>query len=802
MEQKKNIVQIGSFEGGDELSNIVKKLGNENVNKLILIEPNIKCNKKLSECYNGFDFTIENIVITNDEQVRMIPFYISDGHESISSIYKTHPLGHRGVESTEEYLLKSKTINNLLIDHGIQELDILYINASGYDEEIIQSIDLKKFNVKEIYYENCNIKNHDRLENFLKLNDFRIEKELFVFGWVNLAHKDTYTRQISPDIIGSDIPNNINDEEILIVKYQKPHGSTWSVCNIFDKFYNQFKEIKNTRYVEPVNTSEPAGLDSPHILTIKNSKTNKYIIVSYWDRAEELTMTHLGWEPNNMISLYTSAGVRDFTEKIKPLSYPCYSLEFDELCKTNKIDFKNKQNKELDFRGYLYGDRLSLSKIGEIKISSEKIFPVTEYYRSLSNNKIGLSLNGAGEICNRDMEILSAGSVLFRPKLKQKFHNGLIDGYHYISFDLDPDPVKLNKIIIDRFNEIKDNEEYLEFIANNGYKWFLENGSVQANVNLMMKFLVDEVEQLKDESMLNQSVPKITETPFSHNNASRPVTEITKTDLDYEEFKKRTVYLTTLSFGEYYTSKFTLKLIEDVLTLSDLKIYITTDVGHIIKEKYQNNDRVILNEIDLSTVKVRLWVNQVKVSDDFNFNLKYLTFKDICEDENSVIIFTDCDNSFDWWDRDKVMEYLYERYQHGFDFFGCRADWLFEDFLKEYYSQDKREHSLFWHKIYGYDLDKNPRPDWGKAPLVAEHLLVFVNNEGKMKRFYEEWKNLHDYLANKDYTEGTWAEGFEIGVAAVVAKFKPQNLDWSHHIFSKMIGYNGYKTGHKSEKNN
>jgi hypothetical protein len=704
------------------------------------------------------------------------------------------------VETTTEYLLKSKTINSLLSNHGLEEVDILYINACSYDEEIIQSLDLKKFNIKEIYYENCNVKNHDRLVTFLTSFGFKIEKELFDFGWMNLAHRSTYSGVNLLNKVENTIVTTETEDESLIVKYQKPHGSSWSVCNIFDKFYNEFKEIKKIRYVEPINTTEPAGLDSPHILTIKNPKNNKYIIVSYWDRAEELTMTHLGWEPNNMVSLFTSAGVRDFTDKIKPLSYPCYSLEFDEFSKTSKIDFKNKENKELDFRGYLYGDRLSLSKIGDIKISSEKIYPMTEYYRSLSNNKVGLSLNGAGEICNRDMEILSAGSVLFRPKLKQKFYNGLIDGYHYISFDLDPDPIKLNKIILDRFNEVKDNEEYLEFIANNGYKWILENGSVKANVDLMMKFLTDEVAKLEEGELQTPTVVKSNETPFSSNNLSKPVVETINLDLNYEEFKKRTVYLTTLSFGEYYTSKFTLKLIEDVLTLSDLKIHITTDVGHIVKEKYGNNDRVILNEIDLNTVKVRLWVNQVKVSDDFNFNLKYLTFKDICEDENSVVIFTDCDNSFDWWDREKVMEYLYERYKYGFDFFGCRADWLFSDFLKEYYGQDKREHSLFWHKIYGYDLDKTPRPDWGGAPLVAEHLLVFINNNGKMKRFYEEWKNLHDYLANKDYTEGTWAEGFEIGVAAIMAGFKPQNLDWSHHIFSKMIGYNGYKTGHKSEK--
>jgi hypothetical protein len=40
-------------------------------------------------------------------------------------------------------------------------------------------LDLKKFNIKEIYYENCNVKNHDRLVTFLTSFGFKIEKELF-----------------------------------------------------------------------------------------------------------------------------------------------------------------------------------------------------------------------------------------------------------------------------------------------------------------------------------------------------------------------------------------------------------------------------------------------------------------------------------------------------------------------------------------------------------------------------------------------------------------------------------------------
>ena len=105
------------------------------------------------------------------------------------------------------------------------------------------------------------------------------------------------------------------------------------------------------------------------------------------------------------------------------------------------------------------------------------------------NNKICLSLNGAGEICNRDIEVLSARSALLRPKLNLQFHNELIPDYHYISFEMDKDPIVLNKIILDRYNEVKDDIEFLRYISENGYQWYLENGTIESNVRILKEII-------------------------------------------------------------------------------------------------------------------------------------------------------------------------------------------------------------------------------------------------------------------------------------------------------------------------
>jgi hypothetical protein len=65
-------------------------------------------------------------------------------------------------------------------------------------------------------------------------------------------------------------------------------------------------------------------------------------------------------------------------------------------------------------------------------------------------------------------------------------------------------------------------------------------------------------------------------------------------------FKKRNLYLVTLSIGKHYTEKFANKLIYDVLNNSDLKIYITTDVPEIVEEHLLNVKTMITKYSEIS----------------------------------------------------------------------------------------------------------------------------------------------------------------------------------------------------------
>jgi hypothetical protein len=273
------------------------------------------------------------------------------------------------------------------------------------------------------------------------------------------------------------------------------------------------------------------------------------------------------------------------------------------------------------------------------------------------------------------------------------------------------------------------------------------------------------------------------------------------------------ILITTLSLGYNYTKDYCLRMIEDVLSMTDIDIYITTDFSNLIYDKFGKNDRIKINEINRDDLKIRIPIGPNKGADDFNFNMRYLCLEHVSNIQDSVVIFTDCDNSFDWWDKEEVIKFIELNEQNGFDFFGPRTDYKLIDVFKVFntncamnpliHNLDYDKCTIMWHKLFNYDLvDMNTytvidfeNHIWKDSPLPAEYLLIFNNKNNKLYKMVEKWKWFHDYLVNKDYSFGTWAEGFEIGVSANYAGFKPKDITFTHPLWNKIFTPNGYKTG-------
>jgi len=194
-----NIIQVGSHKGYDDFTNIVKSYQTNQINFLLLIEPNSKFNDQLKQCYDGYNAIIQNIVIVDDDNLKNIKFYNCDeniypdkpgsNYSELSSLFKENILKHYvKPEAIIEQWVECSTINNILEKYNLKELDILFIDTEGFDLKLIKSIDFDKYKIKKIYYENLHI-NNEEAKSFLTSNGYIINNNILYNGWTNEAIK-------------------------------------------------------------------------------------------------------------------------------------------------------------------------------------------------------------------------------------------------------------------------------------------------------------------------------------------------------------------------------------------------------------------------------------------------------------------------------------------------------------------------------------------------------------------------------------------------------------------------------------
>lgn len=277
--------------------------------------------------------------------------------------------------------------------------------------------------------------------------------------------------------------------------YDLPVGGGWSIPYYFDTICNTlidaYPEISFTkidsRDIDRENRV-PCWMFGHHWMVIENPETKKFFVMSYWDNLGcAVGREHI--QPSNWSEVFTSSGVHNSGIKYTPFSYLLPELKSESIIK-NYENIKNEDRKipeKLSFRGLLYGFRKHLFNDNRFNIINKNINHLIyeDYISELNDNAINLSLNGAGEICYRDMEVLGVGSALFREKLTLKFDEDLIPDYHYISYDLSSIKDKRGNlktyyemsadIIHKRFLDVKDDTDYINEVARNGKEWYERN---------------------------------------------------------------------------------------------------------------------------------------------------------------------------------------------------------------------------------------------------------------------------------------------------------------------------------------
>jgi hypothetical protein len=294
-------------------------------------------------------------------------------------------------------------------------------------------------------------------------------------------------------------------------------NETWAYTTVFHRFFNYCKEHYKDIEFELKNSVLHRGVGcgsnckyGPFFLVIENDETKKYIVVSYWDKMADIVLHNnvTFWDTENCIEIITSAGVHSDDLYYQPTNfiYTPFSYITSVVSIERQIEEVYSQNikKQISpapkFRGYLYAFRKYLEVDSRFTIIDKQVkyLSTDEYMQELSTNLVSLSLNGAAEICHRDMEIMGLGNALFRQKLVTQFHNKLIPNYHYIAVDyddidksmgLDNYWKELSNRFIDRYYEVRDDIDYIQFVANNGREWYTQNATIDANVKLLTKLV-------------------------------------------------------------------------------------------------------------------------------------------------------------------------------------------------------------------------------------------------------------------------------------------------------------------------
>ena len=276
----------------------------------------------------------------------------------------------------------------------------------------------------------------------------------------------------------------------------------WTVPNIFKGVLKLLKKIYPNYTFNFINTiGKDCNKFKYNVMVLENEKNKKYISLWY---ADEMSTV----DEKNLVQIIGSIGGHDATLKFKkcPIDYTPASFSTCGVVSEQSIENYysppvNKRYNNLWFKGFVYAFRNFL-----LQDSRFDIIPVhnnagshnyEDFIKEVSNHRIALSLNGQGEVCHRDIEYFGVGTVNIRPILTTQFYNKLIPGKHYIGIkhddikdkDINYYHSKLKERIFNTYIEVKDDISLLNTISNNARKWYLENGTIEKNIQILLKVI-------------------------------------------------------------------------------------------------------------------------------------------------------------------------------------------------------------------------------------------------------------------------------------------------------------------------
>jgi len=153
------------------------------------------------------------------------------------------------------------------------------------------------------------------------------------------------------------------------------------------------------------------------------------------------------------------------------------------------------------FKGLIFrGDEKILSEKGYTNPYGSPTLNHSQYLNEAIKYKIGLSIPGTCELCHRDFEYMAIGLPILKFEFAGNYIPEIKPNYHYISIDRDENfPAdhlfdqrggeKYVKKYISKFDEVKNDKEFLSFISKNAHEYYKAYCSPENMLSSILKQL-------------------------------------------------------------------------------------------------------------------------------------------------------------------------------------------------------------------------------------------------------------------------------------------------------------------------
>lgn len=232
---------------------------------------------------------------------------------------------------------------------------------------------------------------------------------------------------------------------------------------------------------------------------IENLDNGEFIIISVSDKISDAMTKEIDnpFLKKCLISQFIPKFFESYTienfHKYSPWTYfPYLNMDYESI--RNKRKNITNKIKKLYFKGDERGRTILNFFNSEIFDKGERTYLET-YFDEVINYEVGLCIGGVGEMCYRDIEFMMLEIPILRFEYETELYPKLIPNFHYISVEPTEEMMSSNSVrydrlggrkeakkIEERFNEIKNDMDFLNFITKNAREYYENNLTIDNQI--------------------------------------------------------------------------------------------------------------------------------------------------------------------------------------------------------------------------------------------------------------------------------------------------------------------------------